>query len=65
MQRFYDQWIEHTSGLEPGIQKHAIREILYEQLKSSVALRPDLEHYDRRPLDVNHPDRPREDASHA
>eukprot|EP00969_Alexandrium_andersonii_P074648 3293093-Alexandrium_andersonii.AAC.1 len=27
MQRFYDQWIGHTSGLEPGIPTHAIREI--------------------------------------
>eukprot|EP00969_Alexandrium_andersonii_P140270 6205204-Alexandrium_andersonii.AAC.1 len=57
MQRFYDQWIEHTSGLEPGIPTRTIREILYEQLKSSVALKPDLEYYDRLPLHVDHPDR--------
>eukprot|EP00969_Alexandrium_andersonii_P010829 471611-Alexandrium_andersonii.AAC.1 len=33
-QRFYDQWIEHASGLEPGIPARTIREILYEQLKN-------------------------------
>eukprot|EP00969_Alexandrium_andersonii_P327837 14488022-Alexandrium_andersonii.AAC.1 len=56
-QRFYDQWIEFTAGLEPGIPKHTIREILYEQLKNSAALKPDLEYYDRLALDANHPDR--------
>eukprot|EP00969_Alexandrium_andersonii_P147062 6503039-Alexandrium_andersonii.AAC.1 len=49
-QRFYDQWVEYTSGLEPDAPAHAIREALYEQLKSSVALKPDLEYYDRLPL---------------
>eukprot|EP00969_Alexandrium_andersonii_P013112 572045-Alexandrium_andersonii.AAC.1 len=57
MQRFYDQWIEYTSGLEPGIPKPAIREILHEQLKNSAALRPDLDYYDRLPFGVDHPRR--------
>eukprot|EP00969_Alexandrium_andersonii_P240701 10625763-Alexandrium_andersonii.AAC.1 len=60
MQRFYDQWIEHTSGLRPGIPTHTIRSILYEQLKNSAALTADLEYYDRPPLHVDHPDRSEE-----
>eukprot|EP00969_Alexandrium_andersonii_P100947 4453544-Alexandrium_andersonii.AAC.1 len=56
-QRFFDQWVEHASGLKPGIPKHTIREVLYEQLKNSAALKPDLEYYDRLPLDATHPDR--------
>eukprot|EP00969_Alexandrium_andersonii_P257314 11375854-Alexandrium_andersonii.AAC.1 len=56
-QCFYDQWIEYTSGLEPGIPNHATREILREKMKNSPALEPDLGHYDRLPLNTEHPHR--------